>query len=609
MLDLHVNIFLQRLMLPVIFLLLLVVSFVSPSIVHGQSAIPQSIVNGLRKGGTDLVFGWYDSNNPSLNEFDDDLPIIAAKGGGNVRLSISMGTLENGTTGKIRDDRYQSLVGFINRAWAVGLITIVDLHNTGISEPGNPDWTDNYMWGIGNTAIEQRHTSLLIDLATRLNSDVPRDRFVIGPGNEPQYSPRWYIYQAALIPKIRSACLDCVITAFGDDWQSVAATIYNLNPSNSNWWDERVIADVHLYAPLGLTHCAYPGTTNKCPGKTWPGIYTDYLPADGELFSGTWNKALLESQLNKLWVWQSQHNVFIWFSEIGTADALIDDVKSAYLGDLISILKAHGAGWTCYEWDKNFGMYPNHPKTIAACFSGSGGPLVTPTPRPSLVPTITPTPTPRSNPSSTPLIGNIITGLMVNDTVNSSVWSVETNAQVGNTLYGDRTFTFASLPAVIIGANWIKTANASKNYTSDPLASFTLTQSATVYVSLDDRITNLPAWVSSWNDSGINLLSNGLSGTETFSLYRKTYSANTLVSLGPIANSNVSFYNVFVVPLESTASPFTPIGDVNKDGVVNGADIKAVLENYTKMVSSYTDPIVDGKFNAFDFALVASKLP
>lgn len=94
--------------------------------------IPANVAKALRAGGVNLVFSFYDTDNYRPNDFDAELPLIRSSGAGHVRLAMSMDILENGTTGTLRDDRWQDLKGFIVRAQANGLVTIVDIHNTGL---------------------------------------------------------------------------------------------------------------------------------------------------------------------------------------------------------------------------------------------------------------------------------------------------------------------------------------------------------------------------------------------------------------------------------------------------------------------------------------------
>jgi hypothetical protein len=140
-----------------------------------------------------------------------------------------------------------------------------------------------------------------------------------------------------------------------------------------------------------------------------------------------------------------------------------------------------------------------------------------------------------------------VTGLTVADAANAAAWSVQTNLQPGDLLYGDRTFTVATVPAGLAGATWIRTANASKTATVDPLVTFTLSTSATVSVAVDRRRGQL-AWLdATWTDTGTQLTDTEGSNSRTFEVFQKAFPAGA-VALGPdgdVANS-ASMYTVIV---------------------------------------------------------------
>lgn len=166
-----------------------------------------------------------------------------------------------------------------------------------------------------------------------------------------------------------------------------------------------------------------------------------------------------------------------------------------------------------------------------------------PTPTPS--PTSTPTPTllPMTTLTPTP-IPLALSNLSVTDTANAGSWSLQTNIQTGNTLYGDRTYTLATLPSSLAGSVWIRTANASKSYANDPIVTFTMNKAATVYVGFDSRAT-LASWVDgTWTNSGLQATD---SEPVTFKFYQKTFPTGT-VSLGHNATqtSGVNMYMVIV---------------------------------------------------------------
>jgi polygalacturonase len=140
----------------------------------------------------------------------------------------------------------------------------------------------------------------------------------------------------------------------------------------------------------------------------------------------------------------------------------------------------------------------------------------------------------------------VISGLSVADTANAAAWSVESNLQPGDVMYGDRTIDVASVPAPLTGAAWIRTANSSKSATENPLVTFTINTPATVAVAVDTRMGRLPWMDSGWTDSGTRITDN--EGTpRTFEVFTKAFPAGT-VTLGPQADetNSTSMYTVAV---------------------------------------------------------------
>lgn len=171
------------------------------------------------------------------------------------------------------------------------------------------------------------------------------------------------------------------------------------------------------------------------------------------------------------------------------------------------------------------------------------GPSPTPTSLPTATPTLIPTPTPTPTPTPPPLA---LSSLVVSDSTNASNWSLQTNIQVGNTLYGDKTYAVSSLASSLSGSAWIRPAMASKAYTSDPLVTFSINRTATVYIGFDTRST-LASWVdSTWTNTGLQMVDNE-SSPVTFTFYKKMFPAGT-VSLGhnAVQTSGVDVYIVTV---------------------------------------------------------------
>lgn len=380
-------------------------------------ALPANIRTKLAAGGVNLVFGFYDNTNWLPRDYDDDLSIIAASGAGHVRIPISWDAMfGNANSSTIVTSRYNDVRDFINRARSFNLVTIVDFHNTRLRVDASPTtgtWNEDYMVDIGTAAGRARHLAGTTAVAQRLYQDnVDRNWFVFQPANEPIYYPQggnevWYNHQAQLIPALRNACPDCVLFALGTGWQGID-TFWALDPNYQlgsgglpSWYDQRVIFDFHYYSPMPLSHCQYQGGTNSCPSRTWPGTYFSwYQGVEGNYL---WNRTRIENDMASLFTWKNARGVVIHFSEIGTARALADSVRSAYLGDLTAVLRAQNVGYSAYAWnDDGFGIYPGFPLTINALFGGT--PLPTPTNTPTVTPggpTQTPTQTPTLGPAAT----------------------------------------------------------------------------------------------------------------------------------------------------------------------------------------------------------------
>ncbi len=127
---------------------------------------------------------------------------------------------------------------------------------------------------------------------------------------------------------------------------------------------------------------------------------------------------------------------------------------------------------------------------------------------------------------------------------------MQSGLNVGDVMYSDRNYSIAS---VISGeldltkAEWIKTANDSREYTGAELASFKLLRRADVYIVHVDTITTKPAWLSSFADTGSDVVNNE---PHTYSLYKKTYEKGDVVSLGENGSNGWGMYIVIVKSLE-----------------------------------------------------------
>ncbi|OQB15213.1 MAG: hypothetical protein BWY15_00583 [Firmicutes bacterium ADurb.Bin193] len=146
------------------------------------------------------------------------------------------------------------------------------------------------------------------------------------------------------------------------------------------------------------------------------------------------------------------------------------------------------------------------------------------------------TPTPTSAPTTpAPSGASIITDFVAMDGF-GSMWSVASNIQEGDVFYGDRDFVLNTVPDTVKGADWIKTANDSKN-SGGTVATFKITADADVYIAHTDMDPSKPEWMSGYTDTGEDILAT-LNKEVTFSLYKKSFTAGSTIELGENSNNN-----------------------------------------------------------------------
>lgn len=203
-----------------------------------------------------------------------------------------------------------------------------------------------------------------------------------------------------------------------------------------------------------------------------------------------------------------------------------------------------------------------------------------------------------------PLSGKLIKNLVVNDSENSADWMIGEELENASLIYGDRTFTVVNIPLEIEGAEYIKTACDSKNYT-DTLGTFTAGADIDIYIAMDARVSPIPDWLSQWKKTPLSFAS---SNDVTFELYKKSFKEGENVTLGSNGQSaNCVNYIVLAMTEKEIVK-----GDINSDGVFSVSDIvmmqkwlvcKGDLTNW-KAGDLYEDNII----NVFDLCLMKQML-
>jgi len=146
----------------------------------------------------------------------------------------------------------------------------------------------------------------------------------------------------------------------------------------------------------------------------------------------------------------------------------------------------------------------------------------------------------------------VSTGLMITNLNVSSGLAYEivnNGLSNGGMIYIDRSYTFSGVPTTLNGVTYIKTANNDKSSTDSTFLTFNVSEDVTVYIAHDDRISVKPAWLSTFTDTGDNVLVAG----SAHSLFKKAFSAGS-VSLGGNEGSGKSMY-VVIVDTGSSGGP------------------------------------------------------
>ena len=136
-------------------------------------------------------------------------------------------------------------------------------------------------------------------------------------------------------------------------------------------------------------------------------------------------------------------------------------------------------------------------------------------------------------------------------------------------------------------------------------ASFTAGDDTTVYVALDTRVTDIPAWLSAWEKTDGTLTDDG-DPQVTYQLYQRDFAAGETVTLGVLNQTSCVNYTV-----AATAQKKAPvIGDINADGVCDLTDL-VMMHKYLMKTGDLTpeqgavaDMNTDGKINAKDLTLL-----
>ena len=203
--------------------------------------------------------------------------------------------------------------------------------------------------------------------------------------------------------------------------------------------------------------------------------------------------------------------------------------------------------------------------------------------------------------------GTYFKNVKVEDVDTYKFWSIDSAAAVGDVLYGDRTFTYTTLPDELIGAETLITSCDAKYYDYD-LATFTAGADMILYVAFDVRVATLPSWMSGWTDTGLQFAS---SNEVTFAVYSKEFSSGEVVTLGTNGQSASCInYVAFAQPQSQEIVDDIIWGDANADGIVNSIDATMVTRSALNAITlsaeaqACCDVNRDGIINSIDATII-----
>lgn len=129
---------------------------------------------------------------------------------------------------------------------------------------------------------------------------------------------------------------------------------------------------------------------------------------------------------------------------------------------------------------------------------------------------------------------------------NAAIVHIETGAQNGRNAYVDVESPFTSLPAALVGADWIQIADRDARYHAVDLIELATAGPATVTIAHDDRLARPPWLARDYAPTGEKLVVNGVS----LSLFARRLAAAASLTLGPNTEQanpeHAAMYLVFV---------------------------------------------------------------
>ncbi|MBR2283307.1 MAG: carbohydrate-binding protein [Ruminococcus sp.] len=193
----------------------------------------------------------------------------------------------------------------------------------------------------------------------------------------------------------------------------------------------------------------------------------------------------------------------------------------------------------------------------------------------------------------TTMNGKLMTNVSIAATANSASYLMAENAAVGSKLFADRDFTFTVLPDELTGAEQILTSCNDKAETGEVIT-FTAAEDISVYVAADERLENIPAFLSSYTKTGQQAVS---SNDVKFDLYKLDVPAGQTVTISGNGQSyNVVNYTVLAVvqakePETTTTTTVTTTTTTTTPAATTAATESATAAETTATAAVTTAPV------------------
>ncbi len=188
-------------------------------------------------------------------------------------------------------------------------------------------------------------------------------------------------------------------------------------------------------------------------------------------------------------------------------------------------------------------------------------------------------------PEIEPLSGTLVKELKPHDYMYE--WKILENMPLDAKLYTDRDYAFRTLPEIFAGAEQIVTPCDGKKISGD-LATFTAGDDISVFIVMDKRNQNLPAWMSGYWDTGLTAES---TDNVTYGIWQQDFPRGTEITLGTNGmTGTVTNYTVIVKEQAIIIDPPDPtiLGDVSCDNVIDARDL-TLLKRHLLQQSGLTD--------------------